>query len=251
MPEILGCSDGASIGEYPEGLKSLISLYIEEYNILQSVESEDSDMIIHLSSAAPEISPLLKTRWGQNSPFNDKCPRGCPSGCVATAMAQIMNYYEYPDMGLGYFSYTSRSRMLKLSYDFGANSFSWSDMADYYSTFTNESQKEAVSNLLFACGVSVSMDYNNNGSGAYDIDVPFALINYFNYNDNTICLQRDYYDSEEWFSRLYTELKEGRPVLYCGADSKQGGHAFVVDGCRSSDNKVHVNWGWDGNFLEP
>ena len=93
------------------------------------------------------------------------------------------------------------------------------------------------------------MDYDVGGSGALAFDVPYAVITFFGYNLNTECLLRDYYSADEWNQRLAAELTAGRPVIYCGHDPcDTAGHAFVVDGCRGSDSKVHVNWGWDGDY---
>lgn len=250
METVLGETDSALADGYflPPALQELIDQYTKEYIFLQSLD-EETKVNVYKSVAAPDVSPLISTQWGQGSPFNDKCPIGCPSGCVATAMAQIMNYHRYPDYGIGQYSYTSGIRHFKLSCDFSSMNFDWENMKNQYENVgdPDSQQRQAVANLMYACGVSVSMDYNNDGSGAYDVDVPYALINYFGYNENVEVLKRDYYSTDEWMTRLYYELESGRPVLYCGSDSKQGGHAFVVDGVRSSDSKVHVNWGWNGN----
>lgn len=249
METILGVTDLLPQADsiIPLPLLDLIELYTKEYMYLQEnnplIEKEALSSVV-----APNVSPLLSTQWGQGSPFNDLCPSNYPSGCVATAMAQIMNYHQFPERGYGYYSYTSRSKHLNLSCNFASTTFDWQNMEDRYSSKSNARQQQAVATLMYACGVSVSMDYNKGGSGAYDLDIPYALINYFGYNQNVVCLKRDYYSKEEWLERLYTELGADRPILYCGSDSREGGHAFIVDGCRSSDNKVHVNWGWNGDF---
>ncbi len=231
----------------PPAMQDLINLYTQEYNYLQELDFEFYDAYYN-AVAAPNVSPLLKTQWGQGSPYNDQCPKGCPSGCVATAMAQIMNYHQYPDRGFGKYSYLSRAKRFNLSCDFASTLFDWDNIKNYYDSNATSQQRKAVATLLYACGVAVSMDYDKDGSGAYDFDIPYAVINYFGYNPNTNCLQRDYYKLDEWMTLLFAELEAQRPVLYCGADSRLGGHAFVIDGCRSSDNKVHVNWGWNGDF---
>lgn len=249
METILGVTDmlPQADSNLPSPMLDLIELYTKEYIFLQENNPQiEKDALTAV--AAPDVSPLLATQWGQGSPFNDLCPNNYPSGCVATAMAQIMNYHQFPESGYGSFSYTSRSKRLRLSCDFASITFDWQNMVDKYDSKSNSRQRQAVASLLYACGVSVSMDYDKGGSGAYDLDVPYALINYFGYNANVVCLQRDYYSREEWLDRLYTELEANRPILYCGSDSREGGHAFIVDGCRSSDNKVHVNWGWNGEF---
>lgn len=228
----------------PDGLLYLLSLYKERYDSLQH-QSYTAVKVSALS--APNVSPIIKTKWGQDSPFNDLCPKYTPSGCVATAMAQIMKQYEYPKKGRGHYAYTSETNRYSCSFDFASTDFEWEIMENEYDSGAFVDSKCAVATLLSACGVSVSMDYAKDGSGAYSVDVPYALSTYFGYNENISCLNRAYYRTNEWLSILYNELKSGRAVLYTGVDSKTGGHAFIIDGCRSSDGKVHVNWGWNGH----
>lgn len=230
----------------PPALQELMSLYEERYDSLHSGTSEESKLYAS-TLQAPDISPLMDLKWGQDSPFNDMCPQRSASGCVATAMSQIMKYYDYPAVGRGTYSYTSDTKWYSCSFDFSAAHFDWDNMLSYYGLGSSERNNRAVSELLYACGVSVSMDYDTE-SGAYAVDVPFALINYFGYNPYISCLNRAYYSTSDWLSILYKELESGRPVLYTGSDSRSGGHAFVVHGCRSSDGNVYVNWGWNGRY---
>lgn len=231
----------------PDGLQYLLDEYKRQYEFAQS---SSPTVATYALPSPPDISPILKTKWGQGSPYNDDCPSRCPSGCVATAMAQIMKHYEYPQSGIGQYSYTTRTQRFQVSYDFANAVFDWDNMQNEYSgSMTNtSSQRKAVANLMKACGVSVGMDYDRGASGAYSVDIPYALIKYFGYNKNISDYDRNYYRADDWYKILYSELESGRPVLYCGVDSKAGGHAFVVDGVRSSDGKVHVNWGWDGDY---
>lgn len=249
MKPVLGAGfDCAESDVLPDGLSYLLEEYSRQFQSLQDEELETSALEM---PPAPDVTPLMTTEWGQDSPYNDDCPSSCPSGCVATAMAQVMNYYKYPDTGQGVFSYTSRTRRYKLSYDFSNAFFEWSKMQDKYSSksgFNSSEERSAVANLLKACGVSVSMDYDRNGSGAYSFDIPYALIHFFQYGDNANDYDRSYFRTEEWYQIIYSELESSRPVIYCGNDSRNGGHAFVIDGVRAYDGKFHVNWGWNGNY---
>ena len=234
--------------EIPDGLSYLLEEYSRQYQYLQDDELGTSAQKM---PTVPDVAPLMTTEWGQDSPYNDDCPSSCPSGCVATAMAQVMNYHKYPETGRGSFSYTSRTRRHKMSYDFSNAFFEWSKMQDRYSskpTLNFSEERDAVANLLKACGVSVSMDYDRSGSGAYSFDIPYAMIHFFQYGENINDYERSYFRTEEWYRIIYSELKASRPVIYCGNDSRNGGHAFVIDGVRSSDGKFHVNWGWNGNY---
>ena len=233
--------------DIPDGLLFLLENYRQQYEFLQSgyVIKKAAPTTITI----PNVKPMVKTTWRQEYPFNALCPNDCPSGCVATAMSQVMKYHQYPASGIGTFSYTSRTRKYKCSYDFSSATFAWDQMKNSYGTSTFGSENtEAISQATYACGVSVGMDYDKSGSGAYMSDVPYALIHFFGYNDNVSFRDRSYYDATEWYKMLCNELSSGRPVIYGGVDSRNGGHAFVIDGCSSESRKFHVNWGWGGKF---
>lgn len=249
MKTVLAYGENAcwSESDIPEGLCYLLSTYQQQYNLLQTGNISRREKLSSIS--IPEVSPLLSSTWHQDYPYNKLCPEKCPSGCVATAMSQVMKYHQYPSTGSGSFSYTSRTRKYRCSYDFSSALFDWNTIRNSYSTSTISSQNtESISQLTYACGVSVGMDYNTNASGAYMSDVPYALINFFGYNKNVSFRDRTYFSSEEWYQMLCNELVNGRPVIYGGVDSKEGGHAFVIDGCSSDSRKFHVNWGWGGKY---
>lgn len=254
MKTVLGYSDNTSFSSeaIPCGLAMLLSHYASQYAYLNEIgiagkTSERGDY----STTYNDVEPLLTSAWGQDSPFNDNCPVGCPCGCVATAMAQIMRYYKYPETGKGSFSYVSRTNRYQRSFDFGNTRFNWDEMQDRYAPtgMKNSSMRAAAASLAEACGVSVGMDYTRSGSGAYDLDIAYALIHFFSYNENIALYERSYFKSAEWYDKVHEELEAGRPILYCGQDRmNNGGHAFVIDGFRNSDGKFHVNWGWNGDY---
>lgn len=247
MKPILGFSDHALYNnkDVPPALKNLLESYEDAYCSLQADCVKTVKLIM---PDVPDIKPMINTLWGQGQYYNELCPKKCPTGCVATAMAQIMKYYEYPEHGTGYYSYMSRSRRFNCSYDF-SQTYDWDNVLNSYSFHVSQNASDlAVANIMYACGVSVSMDYDTNGSGAYAPDIPYALSAYFRYNPNVRALNRVYYQPNEWYEFIYDELRNGSPVLYCGADYSEGGHAFIIDGCDSSNGKFHVNWGWDGNY---
>lgn len=231
----------------PDGLYSLLENYKCQYELLQSGQVTERERPYNIS--IPDVEPMIQSTWGQSSPFNELCPSGCPSGCVATAMSQVMKYHQFPSTGKGAFSYTSYTRKYRCSYDFSSTTFEWDKMLNNYGTSSfGTEDTDAIALLTYACGVSVGMDYDQGGSGAYMSDVPYALIHFFGYNDNVSYRERTYYDSEEWYTMLCEELLSGRPVVYGGVDGKNGGHAFVIDGCDSESGMFHVNWGWNGSF---
>lgn len=227
--------------------------------------------------AAVVVSPLIKTGWDQDSPYWNSCPQKsgsrCYTGCVATAMAQVMNYHQWPKNGTG--SHTIKGT--SYSANFGSTTYDWENMLNSYSGSSTSAQKTAVATLMYHCGVAVDMSYGTaaeGGSGAYTIDyngywsshgtmcAETALTQFFGYKSSTI---KGYYrdgspedgmkswTKAEWIAMLKEELDAQRPIMYAGAgyedpsDPDTGyGHSFVCDGYDSSD-KFHFNWGWSNS----
>lgn len=194
------------------------------------------------------VVPLLKTSWNQNSPYNNDCPvinrRKAPTGCVATAMAQIMKRWDYPERGTGTGSITLPGTDKTETMLLGAEPFDWDNMLLSYSGDYNENQAKAVAYLMKACGYAVDMNYTLSGSGAISFNAARALIDNFGYNPAIRYCERDYYTTTKWEGMIYEELANGRPVLY-GGQSTSGGHEFVCDGY-NADGYFHFNWGWGG-----
>ena len=193
------------------------------------------------------VEPLIKTQWGQSFPFNSMCPmineEQAVAGCVATAMAQIMKYWEWPHRGVGEHSY-AWGHIGELAVNFDETLYDWDNMLYFYDFNYGEASGIAVATLMYHCGVSVDMMYGSEVSGAYSEDVVDALKDYFNYDPNLQYVYKYYYTDEKWKDLLKTELNAGRPVYYAGDDG-QAGHAFVCDGYDANDY-FHFNWGWGG-----
>lgn len=226
------------------------------------------------------VSPLIKTGWDQGSPYWNLCPQKsgsrCYTGCVATAMAQVMNYHQWPKQGTG--SHSIKFNSNTYTVNFGTTTYDWDNMLDRYDSGTpTTAQKNAVATLMYHCGVAVDMQYgtaDEGGSGAYTIDyngywssqgtmcAETALTQFFGYKSSTI---KGYYrdgspedemrswTKAEWIAMLKEELDAQRPIMYAGAgyedpsDPNTGyGHSFVCDGYDSSD-KFHFNWGWSNS----
>jgi len=202
------------------------------------------------TDALLEVNPLLTTRWNQAPHYNAYCPGGAVTGCVATAMAQIMKYWNYPQQGTGYHSY-NEDDYGTLSANFGATTYNWSAMPNDVLAPNN-----AVATLMYHCGVSVDMNYglaSSGGSGAYVISSAspvthcseYALKTYFGYAPTLAGAKRSNYTSSSWINLMKSELNASRPILHTGFGAG-GGHAFVCDGYDNS-NYFHFNWGWGGN----
>ena len=197
------------------------------------------------------VGPLVKTKWNQNSPYNLYAPASsaqgapggrCYAGCVATAMSQVMKYWNHPAQGTGTHSYYCPG-FGQQSANFGATTYQW-DLMPNTLTGASQAQIEAVATLMYHCGVAVNMGFAPDGSGAFSADVPPAMAQYFDYD---YCIQkaRASYSLATWNSMLKEEFDLGRPVYYSG-QSSEGGHAFVCDGYDEEDF-MHFNFGWSGS----
>ena len=202
-----------------------------------------------------DVAPLLEdTKWGQGPPFNRQCPtyNGSTSvtGCVATAMAQVMRYYQYPEVGHGTIDYYTNSHHIHVVRDLTACPFRWERMKDTYGNKTSEEDGNAVAALMASCGASVYMDYSPDASGAYQNNLVRGYVRNFAYDEDCTYVEREYFSNKEWHSMLQDELTHGRPVNYGGASKADGGHSFVIDGFTYNNGTTpyyHVNWGWNGN----
>jgi hypothetical protein len=199
------------------------------------------------------VAPMVKTTWNQNPYYNDLCPGGSVTGCVATAMAQIMRFWNYPARGTGSSSYcdcTSSGDTEDygvLSANYGATTYNWANMP-----LAINAPNADVANLCYQCGVSVNMDYAPSGSGAWVITADTIIcaqtsyVKYFGYDPSTIQgLVRSNYSDSLWLSMIENDLSIGRPVQYVGVDTSAGGHTWVCDGYDASD-LLDMNWGWAG-----
>jgi len=195
------------------------------------------------------VNPLLTTTWDQTTYYNAQCPGGSLTGCVATAMAQIMKFWNYPASGSGFHSYNENDYGT-LSANFAATTYNWGSMPNHLT-----GSNSAVATLMFQCGVSVDMDYSPAGSYAYVISAASPITNcaeyayktYFGYNSSTMQgLLRAYYSDAAWKNLLKTDLNAGRPIQYAGS-GLAGGHTFVCDGFDNNDF-FHMNWGWGGSY---
>ncbi|MFZ1617671.1 MAG: C10 family peptidase [Flavobacteriales bacterium] len=192
------------------------------------------------------VSPLVQTQWDQQPNVNAMCPGGSVTGCVATAMAQVMKYHNHPAQGVGFHSYNAPNYGT-LSANFAATTYNWSGMPN-----TVTGANSAVATLMYHCGVAVDMQYSPQVSNAYVLSdaspiqncAEYALKNYFGYATSMQGVQRDSYSESSWITLLKGELNASRPIIYAGFGSG-GGHCFVCDGYDDS-NFFHFNWGWGG-----
>lgn len=250
--KILGYSDNGTFDSEtaPVGLIDMLNNYDEQYTNVYS-ELDKAPKGVQKNYSFSTIQPLIESKWGQSDPYNIDCPKdiksesgkNCATGCVATAMAQVMNFWKYPECGTGSNTYTSSTQHISQSMDFSSVHFDWANMLNEYNSDATESQKSAVATLMHAAGASVSMDYADE-SGAYGIDMAYALSHFWKYNPNVSYKKKQYYSDEAWNQLILGELSEGHPILYAGQGNSSG-HQFVLDGC-NEDGMYHFNFGWTG-----
>jgi hypothetical protein len=191
------------------------------------------------------VNPMINTKWGQGTYYNTDCPVDgagpdghALTGCVATAMVQVMKYHSFPEHGTGEHSYY-HSDYGTLSANFGAATYGWSEMPNNVYSYNGE-----LAEIMSHAGIGANMNYSPSGSGTYMTDAIDALKSYFNYHYASQLLMKEDYSNADWESMIIQELDDARPILYAGF-SGSGGHAFVCDGYNNS-GLYHFNWGWTG-----
>jgi hypothetical protein len=219
--------------------------------LARDLASGKTDYALSHRASKGRVEPLMTSKWNQKDPYNKKCPdiEGTlpPSGCVATALAQVLYYHKYPDSseGEGYYTISGGSTQYPVVLN---STYDWTLYDDEYvnSLFLPDEKKEAIAQLLYDCGVAVHMNYDVKSSGAILSRVGTALSHNFKCDSLAVrALERRFCKNEEWMELIRTELEAGRPVIYGGQDVTEGGHAFVLHGIDEEDN-VYVNWGWSG-----
>ena len=204
----------------------------------------------YVAKTRAEVTPIdnfVKTTWGQGDPYNGLCPKvgtsRPPTGCVATAMAQIMNYYQYPAYGMGTGSYTTGGKPKTVNIK---NVYRWDRMLNSYTPQSGALNKTAVQYLMADAGAAARMEYTLSGSGAESTNAARGFYQNFQYDSLAIKHRyRMFYEDQEWIDMVYNDLSNQRPIMYAGYDANAGGHAFVFSGM-DAEGRVYVNWGWDG-----
>ncbi|MBP3738142.1 MAG: C10 family peptidase [Muribaculaceae bacterium] len=239
--------------DIPDNMRWWLGQYERELQYLRTHPSARARQAQELTTA---VLPLLQTQWNQLEPFNNNCPiydrswfsvYRCATGCVATATAQIMKYYNWPATGTGSHSYecyvNGASTATTLSADFAQSTYRWDRMINNYNGNYTTAQADAVAKLMSDVGIAVDMSYGTS-SGTSSYKAYNALLTYFDYDKSMEFRMRDFYALDEWEQMLRDELDARRPVYYSGSSS-EGGHAFVFDGY-DTNGYFHVNWGWGG-----
>ncbi len=199
------------------------------------------------------VLPLLSTFWNQDGGYNYYSPVAtggpdgkCYAGCVATAMAQVMKRYDYPQQGSGSYSYNHPAHGV-LSADFANTTYNWNNMGTVTSAHDLDTvNRNAIAKLIYHCGVSIEMNYLPSGSGANTSNVPYSLYTYFKYRRYIDFVERTNFTDDVWCNILIENLDMGYPMVYNGYPAGGGsGHAWVCDGY-DSPTHFHFDFGWSG-----
>lgn len=270
---ILGYVDHGTFDEeqMPDNMRSWLQLYADQIAYLDEIGYTVTSQASRTRRIRPtrhSVSPLLKTTWNQGSPYNLKCPKyynkdgsigeHSATGCVATAVAQCINYYKYPDATKAIIPKLTNSYRIsngsKKSFTLQPvprSPIDWEHMLDNYNGNESDVEKEAVANLMLWVGQSEEMGYGASSGVVFGSNITDGLIKYFGYDDGTFMADRGNYSIEGWFNLIYNEIATGHPVAMAGTSSG-GAHSFVLDGFDGS-SLFHLNWGWgglnDGYFL--
>ena len=267
---VLGYSATGSIDwdRMPDNMRAWLKSYDQAMATLGNTKEFTDGVSRHgQKTRAPReaIGPLLKTQWDQLEPYwNDVPPydganpdwKGQPSqsGCGATAMAMVMNYYQWPKEActeIPAYDLTTAHENVEKVWHIDAlppTIFDWGNMLDNYVTpegiIGTPEQQKAVAKLMRYCGQGVRMIYSPVGSNAYLQSVAEALVKYFGYQNTVQDIFRICYSIDGWEDLIYSELTNGRPVVY-GGSRENDRHFFVCDGY-DGNGLFHINWGWGG-----
>ena len=244
---VLACgSQAIDMDDVPCNMQWLLDHYSKQMDYLRA--HPEVPVMAGAGQNSAVVSPLVSCTWNQRAPFYNQCPTSgtqhCLTGCVATAMAQVMYYWKYPAQAPALDGYTSEVNGATVD-ALPGGTFDWDNMLDVYPTNATAQQKDAVAMLMRYCGQACHMGYGTSASGAYSDD-ELEGMKTFGYNNDAVLLDRDDYTAGEWAAMIEQQLAAGCPILYGGVDAdKNAGHAFVVDGC--GGGMYHINWGWSGS----
>jgi len=258
--EVLAYGDSGNLDtdNLPENVKWWLDSYTRQIEALGTSLKPAPKLVG--DTQKDDINPLIKTQWDQSAPYNLMCPDGsyheigdngydasnlCVTGCVATAMAQVMNYWQWPETCPAIGSYTFKLNNIDRTVKgLETTTFKWNLMKNTYGDNETGDEAMAVAELMRYCGQAVHMMYTSSSSGASFSTGTLASV--FQYSCNTRNMSRDGYTTSQWEAIVYDELSAGRPVLYSGQTSNNAGHEFIIDGYDKETGLFHFNWGWGG-----
>lgn len=249
-PAVLGYTDDGSdfdLNSAPPQLVKWLEGYANQI-AWSSQYSGKAAVKAEVPAGRNDVEPKIKTKWDQGYPYHSWCPwssgKKSYTGCVATAMAQIVNWHRLPHKPTGFHEYNAYYTGYH-AIDMDTVSFKWDKMLDTYDANSPYENKAAVAGLMQACGYICDMEYTSWASGAASMRAAYGLSQFLGFDKGVSIQERNWYGNKEWEQMVYDELTTNGPVYYDG-DGEGGGHAFVCDGYNAEDGFYHFNWGWSG-----
>lgn len=247
---VLGYSDEGHIDaqNIPANMRVWLQMYADELaRAAKAPAAADAQRTVEYY---PVVEPLIgDVAWNQDAPYNNHCPidpntnQRSVTGCMATAVAQVMYHHKYPKKGTGTYSYWCGWE--NLSVDFSKATYDWDHMLPSYKNGYTQQESDAVAQLMYHVGVACNMWYGSSASGAGMGMGMQALVRHFDYDAAIRVLMKDYMDEETVMDEIVVELQGSRPVFIEALTKNDEGHAFVCDGIQA-DGYIHINWGWGG-----
>lgn len=247
---VLGYSDEGHIDaqNIPANMRAWLQMYADELaRAAKAPAAADAQRTVEYY---PVVEPLIgDVAWNQDAPYNNHCPidpntnQRSVTGCMATAVAQVMYHHKYPKKGTGTYSYWCGWE--NLSVDFSKATYDWDHMLPSYKNGYTQQESDAVAKLMYHVGVACNMWYGSSASGAGMGTGMQALVRHFDYDAAIRVLMKDYMDEEAVMDEIVVELQGSRPVFIEALTKNDEGHAFVCDGIQA-DGYIHINWGWGG-----
>ena len=246
-PEVLGCSEKRY---NPDTDNENFRWWLEAMRRVTGVKrNQPLKLIMPDTDKYPAfVKPFVNTEWDQDSPYNNLCPDGCPTGCVATAMAQVIKHNEWPLQGSGMvYTYVPFGDFDGMKYEENIEGveYDYARMLDNYYMGATKAQKTAVAKLMYHVGLSMKAQYESSGTGSYNEALAHGARNHLGY-PYAMTVNRADYTEEEWMDMIFRMLSSNKAIVYGGSDETYMGHEFVLHGYNQS-GKVYINWGWGGS----
>ena len=250
LTPVIGYSTTATTGEMPPALCELLSVYDMYVNDVRNGIAKPVLPVTTLSGS--NIEPMLTTTWNQSTPYNNMCPQVngsyTPTGCTATAVAQIMKFHDWPDKPSKSFTWYNNVTGENETVNTSSHKYDWENMLDSYRGEYTTTEADAVALLMSDVGKAMNSNYALGGTGSTPQYASQALVNFFKYSPDIIVAKREEYTNEEYMELIRSNLEARQPLMYAGhGQDYASGHAFVCDGI-NENNLLHINWGWGGSY---
>ena len=250
LSPVVGYSDTGFAGEMPPALADWLAVYCSYVNDVRAGK------VTHVQKSAKAgktaIAPMLQTSWDQSAPYNNLCPevngQKTPTGCTATAMAQIMKFHEWPITPIKAISWKSNITGKTETIDLRKRTYNWDNMLPHYRNGYTTEQAQEVAQLMVDVGKAINSSYSPEGTGSNETYALNGFVNVFNYSKAARVIKRTDVTEDEYVTAIRENLEARQPVMSVGFGLNfEGGHAYVFDGIDEND-MIHIDWGWNGAY---